>query len=47
VKILEILIIKIIDLLFLMKKRVNKDLILSFIDSHIIDYPTPINLSYV
>jgi len=27
--------------------RWNKDQILSFIDSHIIDYPTPINLNYM
>lgn len=27
--------------------RWNKDFILSFIDSHIIDYPTPINLNYL
>lgn len=27
--------------------RWNKDLILSFIDSHIIDYPSPINLNYM
>jgi len=27
-------------------KRWNKDAILSFVDSHIIDYPTPINLNY-
>jgi ubiquinol-cytochrome c reductase cytochrome b subunit len=26
--------------------RWNKDQILSFVDSHIIDYPTPINLNY-
>jgi len=29
------------------KTRWNKDPILSFIDSHIIDYPTPINLNYM
>ncbi len=29
------------------KFRWNKDSILSFIDSHIIDYPTPINLNYM
>jgi len=29
------------------KIRWNKDPILSFIDSHIIDYPTPINLNYM
>jgi len=29
-----------------MKYRWNKDPILSFIDSHIIDYPTPVNLNY-
>lgn len=28
-------------------ERWNKDSILSFIDSHIIDYPTPINLNYM
>lgn len=28
------------------KIRWNKDSILSFVDSHIIDYPTPINLNY-
>ena len=27
--------------------RWNKDYILSFIDSHIIDYPTPVNLNYM
>ncbi len=27
--------------------RWNKDQILSFVDSHIIDYPTPINLNYM
>lgn len=27
--------------------RWNKDFILSFVDSHIIDYPTPINLNYL
>jgi len=30
-----------------MKNRWNKDYLLSFIDSHIIDYPTPINLNYM
>lgn len=29
------------------KLRWNKDSILSFVDSHIIDYPTPINLNYM
>lgn len=29
-----------------MKQRWNKDATLSFIDSHIINYPTPINLNY-
>lgn len=29
------------------KQRWNKDALLSFIDSHIIDYPTPINLNYL
>jgi len=29
------------------KLRWNKDYLLSFIDSHIIDYPTPINLNYL
>jgi len=29
-----------------MKARWNKDPILSFVDSHIIDYPTPTNLNY-
>jgi len=29
------------------KKRWNKDALLSFIDSHIISYPTPINLNYL
>ena len=28
-------------------KRWNKDYLLSFIDSHIINYPTPINLNYM
>lgn len=28
------------------KLRWNKDFLLSFIDSHIIDYPTPVNLNY-
>ena len=27
--------------------RWNKDHILSFVDAHIIDYPTPINLNYM
>jgi len=27
--------------------RLNKDQILSFVDSHIIDYPTPVNLNYM
>jgi ubiquinol-cytochrome c reductase cytochrome b subunit len=27
--------------------RWNKDFILSFVDSHIVDYPTPINLNYL
>jgi len=30
-----------------MRIRWNKDHILSFVDSHIIDYPTPINLNYM
>jgi ubiquinol-cytochrome c reductase cytochrome b subunit len=30
-----------------MRTRWNKDFLLSFVDSHIIDYPTPINLSYL
>jgi len=29
------------------KLRWNKDYLLSFIDSHIVDYPTPINLNYL
>jgi len=29
------------------KIRWNRDSILSFVDSHIIDYPTPINLNYL
>jgi len=29
------------------QQRWNKDALLSFIDSHIIDYPTPINLNYL
>jgi len=29
------------------KLRWNKDFLLSFIDSHIIDYPTPVNLNYL
>jgi ubiquinol-cytochrome c reductase cytochrome b subunit len=29
------------------KLRWNKDYLLSFVDSHIIDYPTPINLNYL
>ena len=28
-------------------KRWNKKILLSFIDSHIINYPTPINLNYM
>jgi len=31
----------------MLRIRWNKDQILSFIDSHIIDYPTPINLNYM
>ena len=31
----------------MLKTRWNKDFILSFVDSHIIDYPTPINLNYL
>jgi len=31
----------------MMKNRWNKNSILSFIDSHIINYPTPINLNYL
>lgn len=31
----------------MLKSRWNKNSILSFIDSHIIDYPTPINLNYM
>jgi len=27
--------------------RINKDSLLAFVDSHIIDYPTPINLNYM
>ena len=30
-----------------LKQRWNKDYLLSFIDSHIINYPTPINLNYL
>jgi ubiquinol-cytochrome c reductase cytochrome b subunit len=29
------------------KTRLNKDFIISFVDSHIISYPTPVNLSYM
>jgi ubiquinol-cytochrome c reductase cytochrome b subunit len=29
------------------KTRLNKDFIISFVDSHIISYPTPVNLSYL
>lgn len=29
------------------KRRWNKDTLLAFVDSHIIDYPTPINLNYL
>lgn len=29
------------------KLRWNKDFLLSFVDSHIVDYPTPINLNYL
>jgi ubiquinol-cytochrome c reductase cytochrome b subunit len=29
------------------KVRLNKDFIISFVDSHIISYPTPVNLSYM
>lgn len=32
---------------FMSFARWNKDSILSFVDSHIIDYPTPINLNYM
>jgi quinol-cytochrome oxidoreductase complex cytochrome b subunit len=31
----------------MLNARWNKDFILSFVDSHIIDYPTPINLNYL
>jgi quinol-cytochrome oxidoreductase complex cytochrome b subunit len=31
----------------MLKARWNKDFLLSFVDSHIIDYPTPINLNYL
>jgi len=31
----------------MLNTRWNKDAILSFVDSHIIDYPTPINLNYM
>ena len=31
----------------MLQTRWNKDSILSFVDSHIIDYPTPINLNYL
>jgi len=31
----------------MLKQRCNKDALLSFIDSHIINYPTPINLNYL
>jgi len=31
----------------MLKSRWNKDFLLSFVDSHIIDYPTPINLNYM
>jgi ubiquinol-cytochrome c reductase cytochrome b subunit len=31
----------------MLKQRWNKDALLSFIDSHIINYPTPINLNYL
>lgn len=27
--------------------RLNKDFVLSFIDSHLVDYPSPINLNYL
>ena len=30
-----------------MQTRWNKDSLLSFVDSHIIDYPTPVNLNYM
>ena len=30
-----------------MKERWNKEPMLAFVDSHIIDYPTPTNLSYL
>jgi hypothetical protein len=33
--------------LIMFSKRLNKDSILAFLDSHIIDYPTPINLNYL
>jgi quinol-cytochrome oxidoreductase complex cytochrome b subunit len=31
----------------MLKSRWNKDFLLSFVDSHIIDYPTPVNLNYL
>jgi ubiquinol-cytochrome c reductase cytochrome b subunit len=31
----------------MLKARWNKDFLLSFVDSHIIDYPTPVNLNYL
>jgi len=30
----------------MLKNRWNKNLIFAFINSHIVDYPTPINLNY-
>ena len=34
-------------ILFMSNIRWNKDFLLSFADSHIIDYPTPVNLNYM
>ena len=33
--------------IFMTQIRLNKDFIAAFIDSHIIDYPTPVNLNYM
>jgi ubiquinol-cytochrome c reductase cytochrome b subunit len=27
--------------------RLNKDFLIAFVDSHIINYPTPVNLNYM
>ena len=34
-------------LILMTQTRLNKDFIIAFIDSHIVNYPTPINLNYM